>query len=143
MKQTLTRMLLGIWRSAQRIGLSLGLITGIALLAFLVAAPLWYFSSHFPAGYTLFVLLLLAAALAAVLVLRLARLSRTPGGLRRLVNRTILPILRKTALVVASAAVAYGIVLLAGRRRIVAAVAVGLFWLLLVGFLRFGRKRRT
>ena len=87
----------GLGRSLQRIGAFLGLIILIGIIALIVAVPLWYFSSNFTGGYTVFVVALIAAGVLAALIGRLVRLAREPGALRVYLNGTLLPILKKTA----------------------------------------------
>ena len=89
-----------------------GLIAG---LSFLVAFPLWYFSSRSRPAFTLIVGGLLAAGLLYLPVRGLRRASRRAGGFGVLWRGRILPALRTTALVLAGLAAAYGIALLAAR----------------------------
>ena len=134
------RMLEGLGRSIRKIGGFLALVVLIAAIALIVAIPLWYFSSNFADGYTVFVIALLAAGILALMIGRFVRLSREPGALRLYFNGRILPILKTTAVVVASIAVIYGIAVLISREHLLPAVLAGAAWLLLLGFLKYGRR---
>jgi hypothetical protein len=95
--------------------LLLGLLALIAGLSFLVAFPLWYFSSRSRAAFTMVVGGLLAAGLLYLAARGLRRASRRAGGFGVLWRGRILPALRTTALVLGGLAAAYGIALLAAR----------------------------
>jgi tetratricopeptide (TPR) repeat protein len=82
---------------------------------FLVAFPLWYFSSRSRPVFTLVVGGLLAAGLLYLPVRGLRRAGRRAGGFGPLWRGRILPTLRTAALVPAGLAAAYGIALLAAR----------------------------
>ena len=97
------------------LALLLGLLALIAGLSFLVAFPLWYFSSRSRPAFTLVIGGLLAAGLLYLPVRGLRRASRRAGGFGVLWRGRILPALRTTALVLAGLAAAYGIALLAAR----------------------------
>jgi hypothetical protein len=116
------------------------LLGAVCIVSGIVAIPLWYFSSNHAVGYTIFVVSLLAAALLYVLISRLVRLSREPEALRSYVIRKFLPILKTVAVIVASAAVVYGIALLVSRGHTVAAIAAAILWILLLGFLKYARQ---
>jgi len=136
------RMLEDLGRSIRRIGGFLALVVVIAAIALIVAVPLWYFSSNFAAGYTIFVFTLLAAGILALLIGRFVRLSREPGELRLYFSGRILPILKTAAVVVASVAVIYGIALLISREHLLPAVLSVVAWLLHKGFLKYGRRSK-
>jgi hypothetical protein len=133
-------VLKGLGRSFQKIAEFLGLMGLIGLVGLIVAFPLWYFASNYTTGYTIFVAAALAAALLAVLIGRFVRLSREPGALRVFVKQKLLPILKKTAVVVASVAVVYGIAILISRGQAVAAILSAVAWLLLLGLFKYGRR---
>jgi hypothetical protein len=97
------------------LALLLGLLALIAGLSFLVAFPLWYFSSRSRPAFTLVVGGLLAAGLLYLPMRGLRRASRRAGGFGVLWRGRILPALRTAALVLAGLAAAYGIALLAAR----------------------------
>lgn len=137
------RVLKGLGRSLQKIGSFFGLIGLILVIALVVAIPLWYFSSNFSRGYTIFVISLIVAALLSALISRLVRMSRDPGALRLYLNRTILPILKTVAVIVASIAVIYGAAFLISRGQTIVAILVAIFWLLLLGFLKYGRRKKS
>jgi ethanolamine transporter EutH len=141
--RTWARVFKGLGRSFQNVGIFLGLAASIALIGLILAVPLWYFSSKFATGYTVFVLSLVAAGLLALLVSRIIGLSKNPGALRIYANKTILPILKKVAVVVASLGVIYGIVFLASRGQAVLAILAAVVWLLLLGFLKYGKRGKT
>jgi len=141
--RTWTRVIKGLGRSFQKTGIFLGLVAGIALIALILAVPLWYFSSKFAAGYTVFVLSLVAAGLLALLISRIVGLSKNPGALRLYANKTILPIFKKVAVVVVSLGVIYGIVFLISRGQAVPAILAAVVWLLLLGFLKYGKRGKT
>ena len=111
----IARVLKGLGRSLQKIASFFALIGLILIIALAVAFPLWYFSSNFSREYTIFVLALIAAALLSALISRFVRLSRDPGALQMYVKRTIVPILKTVALVIASIGVIYGIAILVSR----------------------------
>jgi len=113
--RTGTRVIKGLGRSFQKVGIFLGLVASIALIGLILAVPLWYFSSKFAAGYTVFVY----------------------------ANKTMLPILKKAAVVVASLGVIYGIVFLISRGLAVPAILAAVVWLLLLGFLKYGKRGKT
>ena len=140
---TWTRVIKGLGRSLQKVGIVFGLVTSIALIGLILALPLWYFSSKFAAGYTVFVLSLVAAVLLALLISRIVGLSKNPGALRLYANKTILPILKKAAVVVASLGVIYGIVFLISRGQAVPAILAAVVWILLLGFLKYGKRGKT
>ncbi|UCF97238.1 MAG: hypothetical protein JSV89_19005, partial [Spirochaetaceae bacterium] len=71
------------------------------------------------------------------------RMSRDPGALRLYLNRTILPILKTVAVIVASIAVIYGAAFLISRGQTIVAILVAIFWLLLLGFLKYGRRKKS
>jgi hypothetical protein len=93
----------------------LGLLALIGGLSFLVAFPLWYFSSRSRPAFTVVVGGLLAAGLVYLLLRALRRAARREGGGRELLRRSILPGLRTAALVLVGLAAAYGVALLAAR----------------------------
>jgi len=97
------------------VALALGLLGLIAILAMVVAFPLWYFSTRSRPAFTIAIGGLLIAGLVYLLVRGLRRASRRAGGLRVLWRRRILPGLRTAALVLAGLAAAYLIALLAAR----------------------------
>ena len=136
------RVLQGLGRSIRKIGAFLGLFGLIASIALIVAIPLWYFSSNFAAGYTVFVIALIAAALLAIGISRFLRLSREPGALRLYLNNRILPILKTAAVVVASAAVIYVIAILISRGQTVVSILTAVVWVLLLGFFKYGRRAK-
>jgi hypothetical protein len=136
----LARVLKGLARSFQKIGAFVVLLAVIALVAVVIAIPLWYFSSNFAGGYTIFVIALLAAALLSALISRFIRLGREPEALRMYLNRKILPILKTAAVVVASVAVIYAIALLISRGHTVLAILTAVMWILLLGFLKYARR---
>jgi hypothetical protein len=140
---TWTRVIKGLGRSLQKVGVVLALVTSIALIGLILALPLWYFSSRFAAGYTVFVLSLVGAVVLALLISRIVGLSRNPGALRLYANKTILPILKKAAVVVASLGVIYGIVFLISRGQAVPAILAAVIWILLLGFLKYGKRGKT
>ena len=143
MNPTWTRVIKGLGRSIQKVGIVLGLATSIALVGLILALPLWYFSSKFAAGYTVFVLSLIAGVLLALLISRVLGLSRNHGALRLYAIKTILPILKKAAVVVASLGVIYGIVFLISRGQAVLAIVAAVVWILLLGFLKYGKRGKT
>jgi len=134
------RVLRGLGRSFRKIGSFLVLLVAISIMSGIVAIPLWYFSSNHAAGYTIFVVALLAAALLYVLISRLARLNSEPEALRSYFIRKILPILKTVAVIVASIAVVYGIALLFSRGYTVPAIITAILWILLLGFLKYARQ---
>jgi ethanolamine transporter EutH len=136
----LARVLKGLARSFQKIGAFVVLLAVIALVAVVIAIPLWYFSSNFAGGYTIFVIALLAAALLSALISRFIRLASVPEALRMYLNRKILPILKTAAVVVASVAVIYAIALLISRGHTVLAILTAVMWILLLGFLKYARR---
>jgi ethanolamine transporter EutH len=99
----------------KRLALALGVLCLIGGLSFLVAFPLWYFSTRSPVGFTIAVGALLAAGLVYLVVSRLRRASRRAGGFRTLAERRLLPALRTTGLVLACLGAVYGIALLIAR----------------------------
>ena len=135
-----TQVLKGLARSFGKIGAFLVLLSGIAVVSAIVAIPLWYFSGNFAAGYTIFVIALLATALLYALISRIVLLGRDPEALRLYFNRKILPILKTAAVVVASFAVLYAIALLVSRGYTVAAIVTAVLWILLLGFLKYVRR---
>lgn len=140
---TWTRVIKGLGRSLQKVGIVLALVTSIALIGLILALPLWYFSSKFAAGYTVFVLSLVGAVVLGLLISRIVGLSRNPGALRLYANKKILPILKKAAVVVASLGVIYGIVFLVSRGQAVLAILAAVVWILLLGFLKYGKRGKT
>ena len=136
----LARVLKGLGRSFRKIGAFALLIGIIAIVSLIVAIPLWYFSSNFAAGYTIFVISLLAAALLYALISRFVRLSREPEALRLYLNRKILPIFKTVAVVAASMAVIYVIALLVSRGHAVLSILTAVLWILLLGFLKYARR---
>ena len=139
----LARVFKGLGRSLQKGGAFLGLLVLIAAAALVVAIPLWYFSSNFASGYTIFVIVLVAAAVLSALIGRLIRLSRETGALRMYLNRTMLPILKTAAVVVLSIAVIYGIAFLISRGLTVVAILCAVVWVLLLGFLKYARQGKS
>jgi hypothetical protein len=134
------RVLKGLGRSFQKLGALAVLLGGIAIVSLIVAIPLWYFSSNYAAGYTIFVIAALAAAMLYALISRLVRLGRDPEALRAYFVRKILPILKTAAVVLASIAVIYAIALLISRGYTVLAIATAVLWILLLGFLKYARR---
>jgi hypothetical protein len=134
------RVLRGLGRSFRKIGSFLVLLGAITVVSGIVAIPLWYFSSNHAAGYTIFVVSLLAAALLYLLISRLVRLGRDPAALRTYFIRKILPILKTVAVIIASGAVVYGMALLVSRGYIILAIITAIVWIVLLGFLKYARK---
>jgi len=135
-----TQVLKGLARSFRKVGAFFILLGGIAVVSAIVAIPLWYFSGNFAAGYSIFVVALLAAAVLYALISRTVRLSRDPEALRLYFNRKILPILKTAAVVIASFAVLYAIALLISRGHTAAAIGTAVCWILLLGFLKYARR---
>jgi len=98
-----------------RVLLPVALAGLVAALAFLIAYPLWLFSSRSRQGFTIGVCAVLAALLLLLAVRRLRQASRSAGGFRELARRRILPALRTTGLVAAGLAALYGIALAVSR----------------------------
>lgn len=136
----LARVLKGLGRSFRKIGAFLVLLGVIAVVSAVIAIPLWYFSSNFAAGYTIFVIAMLAAALLYALISRFIRLGSVPEALHMYLNRKILPILKTAAVVVASVAVIYAIALLISRGQTVLSILTAVLWILLLGFLKYARR---
>jgi len=136
----LARVLKGLGRSLQKMGAFVVLVGVIAVVSVIVAIPLWYFSSNFAAGYTIFVIALLAAALLYAITSKFVRLGREPEALRLYLNRKILPILKTVAVIVASVAAIYAIALLISRGHTAAAIGTAVLWILLLGFLRYASR---
>jgi hypothetical protein len=136
------RVLKGLGRSFQKIGSFLVILGAISILSAIVAIPLWYFSSKHADGYTIFVIALLAAVLLYTLISRLIRLGRDPEALQSYFNRKILPILKTVAVIVASVAVVYGIALLLSRGYTILSIIAAVLWILLLGFLKYARRRK-
>jgi ethanolamine transporter EutH len=109
------RLLHGLGRAFRGLGLALALAAAVALVSLLIVYPLWYFSSRFGRGYTVFVLSALAALVLFLIARRLQRQSRRYGGFRVLARRRILPALRVAGIVVGVLAGLYGIALLVAR----------------------------
>jgi hypothetical protein len=136
----LARVLKGLGRSVQKIGAFVALLGGIVIVSLIVAIPLWYFSSNYAVGYTIFVIAALAAAALYALISRLVRLGRDPEALRSYLKRKILPILKTAAIVVASVAVIYTIALLISRGYTAFSILTAVLWILLLGFLKHARR---
>jgi hypothetical protein len=130
-------------RLLKTLGIFMAVVAAIAGFGVVLAVPLWYFSTHFKKGYTIFVLALVGFVLLFFLVRRLALAGRAAGGFYLFVGKSLLPILKKAALVLITLAVVYGIVLLFSRGWLIVAVITILAWLLLLGFLKYGRKGKT
>ena len=126
--------------SIRKIGGFVALLGVIAAVSVTIAIPLWYFSGNFAKAYTMFVIALLAAVLLYALISRLIRLSREPEGIRLYLKQKILPILKTTAVVIASAAVIYAIALIFSRGFTVLAIVAAVLWILLLGFLKYARR---
>jgi len=105
----------GLARALSGIGLALALACAVILASLLIVYPLWYFSSRYGRGYTVFVLSALAALIIFLIARRLQRQSRRYGGFGALARRRILPALRVAGIVVGVLAGLYGIVLLIAR----------------------------
>ena len=136
----LARVLKGLGHSLRKLGAFVVLLSVIAVVSAIIAIPLWYFSSNFAAGYTIFVIALLSAALLYALIIKFVRLGREPEALRLYLNRRILPILKTAAVVIASASVIYAIALLISRGYTVLSIVTAVLWILLLGFLRYARR---
>jgi zinc transporter ZupT len=109
------RLLRRAGRALRPLGLALALLALIGGLSFLVAFPLWYFSSRSRPAFTMVVGGILAAGLVYLLVRALQRAARRAGGGRELWRQRMLPGLRTAALVLAGLGAAYGLALLAAR----------------------------
>lgn len=109
------RLLHGLARALRGLGLALALAGAVTLVSLLIVYPLWYFSSRFGRGYTVFVLSALAALVLFLIARRLQRQSRRYGGFGALARRRILPALRVAGIVVGVLVGLYGIVLLIAR----------------------------
>jgi ethanolamine transporter EutH len=105
----------GLFRALRGLGLALALGAAVALVSLLIVYPLWYFSSRFGRGYTVFVLAALAALILFLIARRLQRQSRRYGGFGALARHRILPALRVAGIVVGVLAGLYGIALLIAR----------------------------
>jgi hypothetical protein len=138
-----SRVLRGLGGSLRKIGAFVILVGLIAVISLVVAVPLWYFSSNFALGYSIFVIGLLAAGLLFTLVSRLVRLGREPDALRKYVNRRILPILKTAAVILATVGAIYGIALLVSRGHTAVAIVTSVFWVLLLGLLKYARRGKS
>ncbi len=136
----LARVLKGLGHSLRKLGAFVVLVGVIAAVSAIIAIPLWYFSSNFAVGYTIFVIALLGAAALYALISRFIRLGREPQAMRLYLNRRILPILKTAAVVIATAAVIYAIALLISRGFTVLSIVTAVLWILLLGFLRYARR---
>ena len=105
----------GLARALRGLGLALALAAAVALVSLLIVYPLWYFSSRFGRGYTVFVLSALAALILFLIARRLQRQSRRYGGFGALARQRILPAMRVAGIVVGVLAGLYGIALLIAR----------------------------
>jgi hypothetical protein len=137
----------GILRAAGRVlarlGTTLAVLLSIAVLAAAVALPLWYFSSRSQRGYSIFVLTVMAGLLLFLLARRIILQSRLEGSFRGYAARRLLPRMRTAGLVVGTLLAAYGAAWLAGRARALPAAALAAGWLALLGYLRYGRRRKS
>jgi len=100
----LHRLLRRAGRALRPPALALGLLALIAGLAFLVAFPLWYFSTRARPAFTAVTCGLLAAGLLFLAARGLRRAGRRAGGAAALWRLRILPGLRTAALVLAGLA---------------------------------------
>jgi hypothetical protein len=130
-------------RLLKTLGIFLAVVAAIAGFGVVLAVPLWYFSTNFKKGYTIFVLALVGFVLLFLLARRLTLAGRAAGGFYLFVEKSLLPILKKAALVLITLAVVYGIVFFVSRGWLIVAVITILAWLLLLGFLKYGRKGKT
>lgn len=133
----------GFRDSLKRAGFFIILLAGIGLLGAVLAIPFWYFSSRYKKGYTVFVLVLVGAVLLFLLIRRVVHMSTAAGGFRPYVRNTILPILKKTALLLCSLAALYGVALLFSQGRYIISILAAAGWLLLLGFMKYGRRNKT
>lgn len=131
----------GLWGSLRRLAYLFGMAALIGLISALIALPLWYLASLHRRIYTAGVLAAATAALALAVIRRTGRAVQAHGGVRGYVRGVLLPILKAAGFAVASLAVLYGAALLAGTGAIVPAVAAVGGWILLLGLLRYGRKK--
>jgi len=137
-KNPLGRIAAG-WRElARKTGFFLLLVGGCAALGFAIAWPLWYFATTSRRIFTILVLSLAFAGLAGLAVRSIARrrgAPRTEGGQRRGPQRILLSILKALLLI----AGLYAIAVLLYRGLWLPAIPVLLAWLVLLGWIGFGR----
>jgi len=122
------RRALGAWgEAARRVGFFLGLLAGSAALGLLIAWPLWFLATSWRKTYTIAVLALAAAGLAAALIralIRRGRARRDPGHPLKLALSTALAVL----IVLAALGGAYTLVVLFFRGIWFFAIPGALLW---------------
>ena len=102
-------------RALRGLAAALGLAALIVGLAFLVAFPLWYFSTRSRVGFTIAICALLGAGLIVLIVFSLRRAARRAGGFAVLLRRRILPGLRTAGVVLACLGALYAVGLAIAR----------------------------
>ena len=111
-----------------------------ALISMVVALPLWYVAVHHRFVYTLSMAVLAAVLAAVFFVVRIRkamRRSETPLGVKAL------RALGRAAVAVVFAASLYGLIWLFARGIYLAAVPAALLYVVILGMVRFGRKREA
>jgi hypothetical protein len=131
-------LLRGAARGYGRLALSFGKLIGflavIAAASAAVVIPAWLLATRFPAAFTVAACAAFAAALAALLGLRLRRATRSAGGLGAWLRARLLPFLGRLGFVLAALASIYLLALLYAARLFAVAVPATLVVALAAGW---------
>ncbi len=136
---TLKRIGFGFWGAFRKLTLLLGFVLGISLIGFVLVLPLWYFADQHRSGYSIFVLLLFSILTIFLLWSRYRNLQERYGGTKQVLTQRVLPSLAKSAKILVTLIVLYGIILLFVQGIYIVAVPLGVIFLFVFGYITFGR----
>jgi hypothetical protein len=128
----------GYAKALQGVGRFLFLVLLAALASIIIVLPLWYSAIHARRAYTITVFCLLAALIVLGIVAKTRSLVKESGSLFR---QHLIRFLRKLMLLLLSLAFLYGILWFFARGRYYFAFPLLITYLLLMGFIKYGKNR--
>lgn len=135
------RIALGFLCTGRKIAFLGGFGICICLIGFAVVFPLWYFSTNYSKGYTVFVLAVIAFFLLYTIIRGTTRLKEQHGNLLKVFTKGILPGFIKVLKALIGLFILYVIILLFSKGFLLIAVLFSIIYLAVIGYLKYAGKK--